>query len=106
MIAECRGARGWLGVVQREVGGGEDVGGAEAGADPGQHPAGVVPLEEGPLEALRVERVGAIEPGGGQGVAELFRAHRRRRGVIALGKWRGRVEVRPGKFARGSCGAR
>ena len=70
------------GSVQFEVGGGEDVGGAEAGGDPREHAAGVVALEERPVEALRVERgasAPAVEPRGGQGVAELLRAHRRRR---------------------------
>jgi len=66
------------GSVQLQVGGGDDVARAEAGGDPREHPARVVPLEERPLEAVRVERAVAVEPRGGQGVAELLGAHRRR----------------------------
>jgi len=66
------------GSVQVQVSGGDDVARAEAGGDPREHPARVVPLEERPLEAVRVERAVAVEPRGGQGVAELLGAHRRR----------------------------
>ena len=44
----------------REVGRGEDVGGAEAGADPGEQRARLLVLER-PLERVRVQRVIPVE---------------------------------------------
>ena len=98
------------GCVQFEVGGGEDVGGAEADGNPREHAAGVVPLEKRPVEALRVERVPAVEPRGGQGVAELLRAHRRRRLALIdacaeMPKWENGGAAGKGKELVGPDGA-
>ena len=98
------------GSVQLQVGGGDDVARAEAGGDPREHPARVVPLEERPLEAVRVEWAVAVEPRGGQGVAELLRAHRRRRrgGAewLCVGKWRGGDASLPGATGLAGGGVR
>lgn len=91
-----KGIERW-GVVQGEVGGGEDVGGAEPGGDPGEKAAGVVPLEERPLEAVQIEWAVAVEPGGGEGVAQLRRAHRSPANEAAVGM----VEKENIFFARG-----
>jgi len=97
------------GSVQVQVSGGDDVARAEAGGDPREHPARVVPLEERPLEAVRVEWAVAVEPRGGQGVAELLRAHRRRRrGAewLCVGKWRGGDASLPGATGLAGGGVR
>lgn len=58
----------------REVGGGEDVGGAEAGADPGEEGPRLLVLER-PLERVRVQRVLPVEPQLRQRRAQRRAAH-------------------------------
>ena len=61
-----------------QVGRGEDVGGAEAGADPGKQRARLLVLER-PLQRVRVQRVLPVEPQLHQRHAQRGPAHPRRR---------------------------
>lgn len=74
----------------REVGGAEDVGGAEAGADPGEQRARLLVLER-PLQRVRVQRVLPVEPQLRQRRAQRRSAHPRRR--QRLRRWEAVVAV-------------
>lgn len=61
--------------IPGELGGGEDIGRPEAGADPIEERADLLVLE-GPLEAVRVQRIVAVEPQLPKDGAQPGTAHR------------------------------
>lgn len=87
----------------REMGGGEDVGGAEAGADPGEQRARLLVLER-PLQRVRVQRILPVEPQLRQRRAQRRPAHPRRR--RRLRRWEAVVAGCSGLGGRGDGRAR
>lgn len=65
-------------LLLRQVGRGEDIGGAEAGADPGKQRARLLVLER-PLQRVRVQWVLSVEPQLRQRRTQRGPAHPRRR---------------------------
>jgi len=74
--ARCDKGKGTIRLLG-QVGRGEDVGGAEAGADPGKQRARLLVLER-PLQRVRVQRVLPVEPQLRQRRAQRGPAHPRR----------------------------
>lgn len=70
----------WMEIIRLlgQVGRGEDVRGAEAGADPGKQRSRLLILER-PLQRIRVQRVLPVEPQLRQRRAQRGPAHPRRR---------------------------
>lgn len=50
-----------MGIVLGDLGGGEDIGWAEVGADPGEEWAGLLNLER-PLETIGAQRLVPLQP--------------------------------------------
>lgn len=50
-----------MGIVLGDLGEGEDIGGSEVGADPGEEWEGLLNLER-PLEAIRAQRLVPLQP--------------------------------------------